>query len=240
MAWAPAATRPVWAAPRGAPRRRAPADAWPGGDGGERRAGGGTSPAQACPCAAGTPPWPGGDRRAVGRGARGCAPARSRRHGGGGGGHGGRVGARCAHGEYTRGAAPAGCRPAGSPPGRHGGGRGPSAMPARDVAARDRALRHGSKGRLPPATARGTGPLAPSRGRAGRAQAWKPGSVTPLPMPAVASPCGRLSPSSFAEARRLLHAWRPHSVLVKPAQRPARGSSSGPTGRVQGAHPMLG
>lgn len=99
----------------------------------------------------------------------------------------------------------------------------------------------GAKGRPPPPLA-GPNPrsVQRARGRVGRAQAWKPGSVTPLPMPAVASPRGRLSPSSFAEARRLLHAWRPHSVLVKPAQRPARGSSSGPTGRVQGAHPMLG
>jgi hypothetical protein len=32
---------------------------------------------------------------------------------------------------------------------------------------------------------------------------------------------------------------RPHSVFSIPAQRPARGSSSGATGRVWGSHPML-
>ena len=32
--------------------------------------------------------------------------------------------------------------------------------------------------------------------------------------------------------------WRPHSVLSRPAQRPARASSSTPTGRVQGQQPI--
>ena len=34
--------------------------------------------------------------------------------------------------------------------------------------------------------------------------------------------------------------WRPHSVLAKPAHRPARGSCPGATGRVQGAQPIEG
>ena len=36
------------------------------------------------------------------------------------------------------------------------------------------------------------------------------------------------------------HVWSPHSVLVDPAQRPARGSSPSATGRVQGWQPIDG
>ena len=157
-----------------------------------------------------TSAWPRGERRPVGRGARGCAPARSRRHGGGGGGHGGRVGARRAHGEYTRGAAPAGCRPAGSPPGRHGGGRGPSAMPARDVPARDRALRHGSKAPRggPRHRSRDRTP-APSRGPEGVSAEPRRGSPAPSP------PC-RCPPSPHhVDACRPLPSRRPAAFFTR-------------------------
>ena len=36
------------------------------------------------------------------------------------------------------------------------------------------------------------------------------------------------------------HVWSPHSVLAKPAQRPARGSSPGATRRVHGSQPIDG
>ena len=36
------------------------------------------------------------------------------------------------------------------------------------------------------------------------------------------------------------HGWSPHSVLAKPAQRPARGSSPGATRRVHGSQPIDG
>ena len=36
------------------------------------------------------------------------------------------------------------------------------------------------------------------------------------------------------------HTWSPHSVLSRPAQRPALGSSPGATRRVHGRHPMDG
>src|SRR5699024_12160572 len=36
------------------------------------------------------------------------------------------------------------------------------------------------------------------------------------------------------------HVWIPHSVLVRPAHRPDRGSSPGATRRVHGSQPMLG
>src|SRR5690606_37353769 len=36
------------------------------------------------------------------------------------------------------------------------------------------------------------------------------------------------------------HRWIPHSVLLSPAHRPARGSSPGATRRVHGRHPIEG
>ena len=36
----------------------------------------------------------------------------------------------------------------------------------------------------------------------------------------------------------LVDSWMPHSSLSEPAQRPARSSSSGVVGRVQGMHPI--
>jgi len=53
--------------------------------------------------------------------------------------------------------------------------------------------------------------------------------------------CGR--PRRISELTRaavVAPGWSPHSVLSEPAQRPARGSSPGATGRVAGAHPIDG
>ena len=70
-----------------------------------------------------------------------------------------------------------------------------------------------------------------------------------VPGPRAAARAGRRTSSSgerrggrgmrpILPLRSSAQVWMPHSVLLLPAQRPARGSSPGATGRVHGAQPI--